>query len=233
MINIAVCDDSPIHLDKLVSLIKSNMTEPCKIFSYQSSVEFKESIKQKSLTFEIVFIDIRLGEDSGISLAKEIQAIFPGIQVIFVSQYLDYISTVYETEHIYFIYKGNLEQYIPLALKKALEYLHTSGKQYLEFFWKRESYYVSFDKIIYIERILRTTEIHTVDNTYVTSEKLVSLIQRLGSNFAICHQSFLVNMNRITVFEKNYLILDSNIKIPISRAHYPELKQKFSELVFS
>ncbi len=233
MIHIAVCEDSPIHLEKLVQLIKSNMTEPCQIFSYLSSTEFKDCVKQKNMHFEIVFMDIQLGEDSGIALAKEVQSILPGIQVVFVSQYLDYISTVYETEHIYFIYKGNLEQYIPLALNKALGNIHSSGKQYLEFFWKREPYYVSFDEIIYIERMLRTTEIHTVNSTYFTSEKLVSLLQRLDNHFAICHQSFLINMNRITTFEKKYLMLDGSIKIPVSRAHYQELKQKFCDLVLT
>lgn len=233
MIDIAICEDEPIHLRRITELIDKNISEEHRFFEFYSADEFKEYTKQGDQIFDILFLDIELEKESGIVLAEEVHSIFPGLQIIFVSQYLDYVSSVYETEHAYFIYKENLAQYISLALDKVLKHIHTQEKRFLEFYWNKNAYYVSFDDIIYIERILRTTEIHTQEETYYTSEKLTSLLPRLDENFAICHQSFLINMSRISVFDKKYIILDNHFRIPVSRAHYTALKQQFCRHVLS
>ena len=38
----------------------------------------------------------------------------------FISQYLQYATAVYETEHAYFIHKQQMEKYLPLALKMCI-----------------------------------------------------------------------------------------------------------------
>ena len=131
MISIAICEDEPIHLRMITELIDKNLSEEHKFSEFHSADEFQQYMKLGNQPFDILFMDIELDKESGITLAKEVHSLFPGIQIIFVSQYLDYVSSVYETEHAYFIYKENLAQYIALALDKALKRIHSEEKQYL------------------------------------------------------------------------------------------------------
>lgn len=60
-----------------------------------------------------------------------------------------------------------------------------------------EIYVLHPDQIIYIEKELRKTNIHTEGGKYITSETLNSLEKRLGVNFFRCHKSFIVNITKI------------------------------------
>ena len=89
-------------------------------------------------------------------------------------------------------------------------------------------YSVIQDEIIYIERCLRVSEIHTATKVYRTSEKLESLMEQLTDVFICCHRSYIVNMRNITKLQKNKLILNHEIEVPVSRSKEEELKQAYS-----
>lgn len=50
-------------------------------------------------------MDICLGEESGIELVKRLAPETAGVQVIYVTGYVEYCTKVYETEHISFLLK--------------------------------------------------------------------------------------------------------------------------------
>ena len=80
-------------------------------------------------------MDIILEKDSenGIQIAKTINHLFPYAQIIFISQYLEFAPTVYETKHIYFINKDRLDDYLKKAIYTALENISRLRSQYLYF----------------------------------------------------------------------------------------------------
>lgn len=176
-------------------------------------------------------MDIELGEDSGISLAQKLNRTMPDAQIIYISQHLEYVSSVYESQHIYFINKQHMETYLPRAVEIALKNLHKLNSFYLEFSWNKESYKIRQKDIIYIERVLRTTEIHTSAKTFYTSEKISDIYRRLNESFILCHRSYLINMNVLSDIQKGYAIMNNKIKVPISRSHYKEVKNKYSLFV--
>lgn len=173
-------------------------------------------------------MDIELGGDSGITLAQEINTSMPDAQIIYITQHLEYVSSVYESKHIYFINKESMETYLPRALEIALKRIQEQNNLYLEFSWSKENYKLKQKDIIYIERVLRTTEIHTLTKTFYTSEKISTIQQRLNDSFVCSHRSYIINMNALTNIKNNCAILNDNIEVPISRAHYKDVKRSFN-----
>ena len=230
MLKIAICEDEPIHLKELKNQILKYIPEPCEISAYCTKEELSAFQEIPFWDFDLVFMDIQLGDMSGMQLAQSLSAKNAATQIIFVSQFLDYISDVYEIDHIYFIYKQNLQEYLPKAIHKALEKLDSIKRDCYTFSWNRENYQVSLSSILYMERILRTTEIHTGSTTYKTSEKLKDCLPKLNRNFAICHRSFLVNMRHISAFEPGNLVLCDQFRIPLSRRYADEIQKKFVKL---
>ena len=134
---------------------------------------------------------------------------------------------MYETEHVYFIHKSDVKQYLPRAIEKAIFNLKQRKNNYLTISWNRREHNILLDDIIYIERNLRTTTIYCTSSTYHTSEKLAKLLERLDQNFVCCHRSYLINLNQITDFENNLVTLAGQYKIPISQKRAVEVKKQF------
>lgn len=234
MISIALCEDNLIHQQNICQMIHSVLEPEHSIDVYSSAYEFRTTVlgtPVSSFTYDIIFMDIELGDESGILLTREINQIFPNAQIIYITQHLEYVSSVYDTQHIYFIEKRNLELYLPRALNIALDHIHKLNTLRLEFTWNKESFVIPQKNILYMERVLRTTEIHTLSQTFYTSEKLPEILQKLEDSFFICHRSFLINLNMISNLEKSCVTLNGNIQIPVSRTNYNTLKDKFNLLI--
>ena len=234
MISIALCEDNLIHQRHICRAIHSVLGLNHSIDVYSSAHEFRAAVLgavPPSFSYDIILMDIELGDDSGIILTKEINRHFPNTQIIYITQHLEYVSSVYDTQHMYFIEKRNMDLYLPRAFNIALNRLHRLDTLQLEFTWNKESFIIPQKNIIYMERVLRTTEIHTFSQIFYTSEKLPEILQKLEDSFFICHRSFLINLNMISNLEKAYVTLNSDIQIPVSRAHYNDLKDKFNLLI--
>lgn len=121
MLKIAVCDDNPIQCAQIRDMTVSNLQLPAKITTFTSATDFLEHISEKKSHFHIVLMDIDLGTESlsGITIAEKINLLSPDTQIIFISQHLQYASSVYETNHVYFLCKQQLAEYLPKALTAA------------------------------------------------------------------------------------------------------------------
>ena len=120
MIRIAILEDNPVDMELLKSLLPSAVKPEYSVREFFSAGEFLNTVRQGTAAFDIVFMDIELGDDSGIRTAGQVSSLCPGIQIIFISQYLKYVSPVYETRHTYFIHKSELKQYLAPAVEKAV-----------------------------------------------------------------------------------------------------------------
>ena len=112
MLKIAICEDSEIFVEIIKKNIETILKVPYELHPYLSGKEFMTALPETRCPYDIVFLDISLGDDtvSGIELGQMINGENPRTQLIFISQYLEYASDVYSTKHTYFIYKNRLNE---------------------------------------------------------------------------------------------------------------------------
>lgn len=239
MLHIAICEDEELHLkaiqEKLQEVSVSKKYGLFNIQCYLKEAEQKRLYAKDAPKFDIVFMDIELKglECSGIELAKRIHQIHPLTQIVFITQYEEYCSDVYEEKHVYFIHKPKMDIYIPKALEKAVNTLKKEEKNYLYINYKHKESYVPIHDILYLERNKRTTTIYCageMQRYYEAGEKLEELIERLGKKFIVCHRSYAVNVSRITGFEKKQIQLMDGTAIPISNKNEVQVKQRFAQI---
>ena len=229
MLKIAICEDNAIHAEMILSILKKELSLPCQTYIFSSGAELLAFCKDSS-GFDIICMDIQLEPNSasGIQLAQQISESIPDTQIIFISQFLEYASPVYETNHVYFVYKEQLNTYLPKALLTAVKNLENCHEHFLEFDFNKMHYRISQREILYMERNLRTTYVYTKDrNVYSTTPKLQELQKQLQPFFCQCHRSFLVNLNTIKTLNRNCAVLSDNTCIPIGRNYYSEIKKNF------
>ena len=176
-------------------------------------------------------IELDCGDMSGIHLAEKINLSNPETQIIFISQYLQYASAVYETNHVYFVSKQQIEEYLPRALSAACRKLSELHRQYFCYSYLSRDYRIPRSDILYMERKLRNTEIHTKSQIYYCRDKIQDLIEQLRPDFCICHKSFAVNINAIHTLSHAGIEISDGTRLPVSRNCYQSTKDAFALLL--
>ena len=190
MVTIAICEDNQIAANRLIHLLSQykDILGDYELFYYQDSSSILQAIRSKECQPNIAFMDIELDHLTGIQTAKKINEHFPHCQIIYISNYSDYISDVYETTHSYYILKSQIEHYLPMAIQQAMRNLEQLKNVLLYIRCGKEECMIRQTDILYLERILRKTEIHTISGIFTTSENLPSLLEHLDTCFLYAHR---------------------------------------------
>ena len=113
MLKIAICDDNEQHLQYTTSLVKKELASHLiEIMLFFDAEQMLKTIDTEKKSPDIAILDIVLGKDNGIELAKQLNQLLPGCKIIFLTGYADYASASYEADHIWFVLKSASETYL-------------------------------------------------------------------------------------------------------------------------
>lgn len=232
MIHIAVCEDDYVYREIIQSILESNITIPFDTDFFSSGTDFLNTLAEEKCSYSVLITDIDLGPQSvsGIAVAKELNVYDRDTQIIFISQYLEFVSDVYETSHLYFINKQRIREYLPKALRAAHKQYSLRADQYLYIQSSYREYRILQEDILYLEHMARQTYIHTDSQIFSANEKLQDLLDRLGTEFCSCHKSFAVNLSQIQTLHHTCIVLRNGSSIPVSRSRYPHVRDAFGYL---
>lgn len=223
---IAVCDD-----DKAILTTTKRTIEQYSERRDYTVVDFEMPEEllayAKTNRFDMVFMDIELGEISGIEVVKKLLKIQPDCQVIYYTNYLHYATEVYETEHCYYLLKGELQKRLPDIILKVEEKL-ARRKEKLIIKEGDFAKVIEAERIVFIERINRNSLIHTAEETIETRETLDEIYIRLNPVYFVrCHKSYIVNLTCITQYSRMELKLRTGQTLPISRQNIEKVRNLF------
>jgi len=228
MYNVALCDDERIILDSLgKQLAKTAGNKLGKVFPFESVDGLIELIRQGDPEIDIVFLDIKIGESNGIDIASDLQEINPDLQIIFISGYDDYYINVYDVDHLFFLRKPIEADALAKALSRAEEKLSERSEKVFLIRSKRSSVNVGFCDIIFFEKDLRRIVLHSMNETYSFYGKFDDITPQLNEDFIRCHNSFVVNIDKVRCMEANILTMADGSKIPVSRKHVKETREAY------
>ena len=121
---------------------------------------------------------------------------------------------------------GELEH----VLVHILEVCRREGGRALYFRYRTRVYTLQHDHLAYISSSLHSVTFHLTDG------KRISCRARLGdfsgqlsdSSFLRCHQSFCINMEKVTSLKKNSFVVGQT-EIPISRTYLKTARKKYKD----
>ena len=164
----------------------------------------------------------------GIELAKRINELAPECQVIFLSGHIEYASKVYDAEHVFFVLKSQSETYLKGALEKAVRRREGAKANYIVITNGANAQRIPWDRVQYLERVLRRTRVVAADGEYWTSAAPKELVAWLDETcYCRCHNSYYVNTASLAAMLPGEFILKSGAHIPISRSLSRQAKETF------
>lgn len=122
-----------------------------------------------------------------------------------------------------------LKQYLE-KMAGCVEGNKYTRKRFLVLPYRKNEFVLDEEEIEYIERDKRITKIHISDGIVLTTMKMSEVEEYLDDGrFVLCHNSFIVNLEKIRVFGRAEITLRSGDKVPISRSHWKQTRDTFEK----
>ena len=109
MYQIAICDDEKIFTDKLAHMIKQYSNAHHHVIDLHLFQQAADFIQSSLESYDIVFLDVRFGEISGIEIAKALRAKNENAILIFVSAFIEYAIMGYSVHASAYLLKSDLD----------------------------------------------------------------------------------------------------------------------------
>jgi DNA-binding LytR/AlgR family response regulator len=225
MLSVYVCDDAPQFAAELAGRINNlGGAEKYHASAFTAAGRLRAAL-ESGKTPDIVFMDIEFGGVNGIGLAQELFSV-GRTQVVFITNYVDYCSDVYETEHAYFIRKPVTREHLLKALEICRGRLERGSDKVC---FKLRSEMACFDRreILFFESSYRKITIHTDGGLTEFYSSIADIKPLLGAQFLQCHKSFVVNLERVSTMERDRFVLDNGEHVPISRGMTEAVREYF------
>jgi DNA-binding LytR/AlgR family response regulator len=226
MIHIAVCDDSPItssYVEEYLSKLPLKDISFDVFSSGNDLINYMEKNPDNAY-FNIYFMDIEMPGVNGIETAAYIRKNDKNAIIIFITEHKEYVYQVFAVLPFRFIVKPLDKERLDIVLKEAIENIQTM-KQLFFFKKERQEFQIPFDEILYFEGAGRKVKLLTETTEYVFYDKISNIKGEVDKNlFLQIHASYLVNMEFIRFISEVEVVLEGNVKLPISKKFRKEAK---------
>ena len=223
---IAICDDDKDYRDFLINHINFYFND--KHIPYQcEDFSCGEDLLASNSKFDIVFLDIEMRAVNGIKVTEKLNEANRNTIIFIVTSFNNYLDDAMDLKVFRFIDKKLISsQRIYSGLDKALEQINR-GEILIR---TATGDVIRIDKndIMYVEVRKRETTIVTVNNCYISHETLTFFKEQLVSNcFVIPHNSYIVNLNYVSKYQRSELTTRNGARIFISQKRQPDIRRIF------
>jgi len=213
-------DDEPLALRQISSYIeKTPFLESVALC--QSAFEAMDYLSSNEV--DLMFVDINMPNFSGMDFVK---SLIHRPQIIFTTAYSDYAIEGFRVDALDYILKPISYAVFLKAANKAKIWFELNSKHDEIIQTTKDCIFVKseyklirilFSEIKYIESSNEYIQIHLLNDEPITTLIRLKIIEEQlpKDKFMRVHRSFIVNLDRVKVIERNRIIFDHNVYIPI------------------
>lgn len=218
-IKIAIVDDEQDCRKDLLKVLSNYFNkhheESFKFKEYSSGEEF---LKDSTISFDVIFLDIEMNKINGMDVAHEIRKNNDFVIIVFVTRLISYAIEGYSVGAFDYVLKPFNEQDFDLKMEKIIKKLETNElDKSILIKTNYKDRIVKIGDIRYVEVIGHNILFHTKTEVISSWGSLNEIISQINSDsFASCNRCYYVNFNYVTGIEGFNLFLGNDV-IQISR----------------
>ena len=219
-----IVDDEPLASDVIENYINKieslNIVAKC-----NSALKAINILKEHQI--DLIFLDIKMPNLSGLELVKSIDNI---PQFIFTTAYSEHAIEGFELNATDYLVKpirfnrfikavNKAQEKHELKLKKPIKKIQDS-KDYIFIKSEYENIKVNLKDIQYIEGLKDYVKIHIKDSkkSWLTLSSFKNILKKLSPNFIRIHRSYIVNIDFIKTLQKTKVII-GEVRLPIGESY--------------
>jgi DNA-binding LytR/AlgR family response regulator len=234
---IGICDDNPEQVQMLMKYLDNyHGEEKLKIVEANNPEDFLTKLQENKP--QIVFLDIDLGATNGIQLGDEIRGIYEDCIIVYITAHEKYALDAFRVRAFHYLLKPLTKEKFHLVLDEVFNFFKksqgTKPDKKISVQLKGEIIALNYNDIYYFEKIGHKIKIHTANRDIYFYSNFYSLLGDLDSeSFVQCHQGYIANVDKIRGFRDRTLLMDGNIKMPVSRSFVENVKETLARSLFA
>lgn len=230
MIRCIAIDDEPLALKQIASYIGKT---PFLVLEnqFESALQAISFLNENEV--DLMFVDINMPDLSGMDFVKSLTN---PPKVIFTTAYSEYAIEGFRVDAIDYLLKPiGYNEFLKAAVKakdriQPKEGGNTEVHSNDKFLFIKSEYKIlriNLADIKYIEGMREYLRIHLQTEkpimALMSMKKMESFL--FSDQFMRVHRSYIVNLDKISVVERNRIVFDKNIYIPISEQYKPKFQK--------
>ena len=219
MLRIAICDDLKSERDMVKGFLRSFFAAvpyEYTLAEYSRGETMVDDYDDGSVDFDLIFMDIFMDGMLGMEAARCLRRYAPHVSIVFLTTTPAYALESYDVYAYRYLVKPLDGKKTAALLRRFLQEEYEGNQKTLLLKKGCRGRRIAYREIEYIES-RRNVLLVFLENgeEYRVYAKLDDVEKELkGHGFLRCHQSFIVNMNRVRVAEDDFLMM-SGAHIPI------------------
>lgn len=238
MNTVICCDDNKEFCNLMEILLQKHQAEyDINVVKFYDADELLQFCSNNE--FDIIYLDIELGEQNGLKVAKKLKYFNPKSLIIYISAYENYYVDMVQAEPFRFIKKdasniAKLETDLTQVLSDAIQRVDETTK--FTYIFKRNEYTIELNKIRYFHSITRT--IHIYGNLgdmptyfYGKMDELQEKLKDKDKNFARISKSYIVNTYYVKSMNKNQVRIEGKV-LSLTPKYREEFLKNHSDIAY-
>ncbi len=216
-LTVAVCDDERGQVKELVRLLSEWGRErgyALALKEYAGAEGFLFAYEDTPC--DLLLLDIEMGRQNGMALAKELRAKGDMLPIVFVTGYSDYMNDGYEVEALHYLLKPVSREKLFAVLDRFVSRRAAKGDMVVS--GEGGVSHLAPEDILYCEAVGKKTHVHMRGGAVlVCDEGIGGFGKKLGEEFVSCHRSYLVNLRHVRSIGRREVAMDGGGRVPLSR----------------
>lgn len=230
---IGICDSNLLDREIITDFLNDYFYKKSieySICSYSSGKELIYDI-QDGKNLDLIFLDIYIGNEFGISIAKQLrEKIGYDGKIVFLTATVDFAVDSYDVEAVGYLLKPVHTQKLHMVMNKITKNLDADVYRIKQ---RNNIHTLKIDSIIYVESSNSRCIIHSYNTDYVIYKRLNDIEAELNNRrFLRCHQSYLVNMDYIKNVDKQFELVNGDF-VCIRQRNLKAIKQQYVDYIKS
>ena len=231
MLEIAICDDDAIILKTLGKYFGKLNDATIKYDIYNSADTLYRYVEEQGTVYDVFILDIEMQGMNGLELAQKIREKDSNCLIIFLTNYSQYVFSVFEVITFDFLRKPLEYSEFENLIKKIKRYFNIT-KGVFVFSYRKNSFSIPFEEIYYIEKSGRRAYLYSKDKEYIFNMTLNEIWKQLDSGaFVAIYPSCIVNLFYVREIVRDELILKTGDKLFVSKKYCQEVKKRYLRFI--
>lgn len=165
--HIVICDDE----EEIAAIIKTYVEGASKnveelqhsqVYTFHDAFSMLDYMERTKEQIDVIFMDIQLGNDNGIDLAKVIQEKQKEAKIVFVTGFVQQVENVFDAVPFQILLKPTTQEKITEVLLKVIAVKESEQSKYITVRNKDGIFTIDLKDILYVESRGRYIELNLV-----------------------------------------------------------------------
>lgn len=231
MVSIIICDDDEYirnQLENFIGIYKRERQLQMELSIFSSGRELMS--KDLSET-DILILDIQLGSENGIQIARQIRQTNERLLIIFITNFVQYAIDGYEVNAFHFLQKPILYEKFEKVVGDAISRVSAASQEIVCVKNSTGIHKILVRDIVYCETNRGHVIIHLSGGQLTECSSSMASLEHMLLQFSFfrCHTAFLVNLGHVKNWLSRDVLMADGSLIPVSKHRKKEFMEALTD----